>query len=139
MGTEQLDEDWLAEHPGFTLAFGFAPTLAAWIGFHIFGAVNLFWSSMFGLGGWMLRWLLPMDLGPLELFGLLGWPAILWIALHRLGEAVGRLAPPARRAALCVYGASLCLVAPMHRLADIPDSIGIERVELPLYFLLWVY
>jgi hypothetical protein len=138
MKVERTDAGWADEHPSFPLMFGFAPTLQGILAFHGYECVNVFWSSVFGLGGWAVERLVPPHPPPVDAFGIIVWPVMVWLGLHRLGERLARLPAVARRAALLLYAASLCVVVPIEWLRDILFDNGLERA-VPLYFVLWAY
>ena len=138
MEFERADADWADEHPSFPLIFGFVPTLQGILAFHGYECVNVFWSSVFGLGGWAVERLMPPNPPTVDAFGIIVWPVIVWLGLHQLGERLARLPAAARRAALLLYAASLCIVVPIEWLKDLLFGNGLERA-VPLYFVLWAY
>ena len=137
MKAERTDADWASEHPSFPLIFGFAPTLQGILAFHGFHCVNVFWSSVFGFGGWAVERLVPPHPPIVDAFGIIVWPILVWLGLYSLGERLARLPATARRTALVLYGTSLCLAVPYESLMDFVFDNGLQRA-VPLYFVLWV-
>ncbi len=126
-------------NPSFPLWFGFLPTLQGLLLFE-FEAINLFWSSVFGLGGHAVEWIAPPHrAGAIDVFGILVWPILMWLALFRLGERVQRL--PARSAAAVVgaYAASLCVVVSHDGILTARLGGRFAYEWLPLYFRLLAY
>lgn len=119
--------------PSFALGFGFMPTLTGFLLFQA-GYINLFWSSVFGLGGHVVEWIAPPHpAGPIDLFGILLWPILVWIGLYQLGEWIAHLPLRKARIAVGLYGGSLAMIVPLDSILNGRPGIGFAYQWLPLY------
>ena len=126
--------------PGFALAFGFGPTLQALLIFQL-GGINLFWSSIFGIGGHMVEWIDPAPhvVGSADLFGVVVWPILMWIALYRVGDWISRLPVQQARIATGIYSLSLCIIVPLEGIITTTIGTAFKYECLPLYIRLLAY
>jgi hypothetical protein len=112
----------------FRMLFCLGPVIEAVVLFAT-GGINLFWSSIFGLGGFVVEWVAPPHgMGAIDLFGILVWPILVLAMLHWLAGRIWALADPMRRLVVAAYLLSLAIIGPLDG-ASYPPAYQ----SLPLY------
>lgn len=97
----------------FRMAFTLAPTIEAIILFWGVGAINLLWSSIFGLAGHLIEWNVPHERSSaLHILGVFVWPIAIWTGLYVLSGWVWHASRHVRFAAVALFVVSLCVVVP---------------------------